>query len=680
MRIKDFLTIDTIDLFAEAKNKNEVISKACDLMFKSGVIENKELFQKAVLDRERECTTGIGNSLAIPHARGTFVKKAQLAAMVFKNGVDYESLDNNPIKILFLIAAPETKESANLHLDVLARLSKMLIDNSFLNNLVNCNNTAEFLNLINKKEEEILKNENQNELVIKNAKQKFIIAITSCPTGIAHTYMAQEALETAAKELNVQIKVETQGSGGVKNTITDEDIKNAQGIIIAADTNVDLERFDNLKMIRTSVTSGIKRPKELIEQMIKGEASIYQNDYKQTKNKNINTEKLSFGQSVYKNIMSGISHMLPFVIAGGILIALGFIIDTFYGENAVGSNFGSYSNLAWFFNTIGGTAFSFLYAILGGFIAYSIAGRPALAVGIISGALARSQAFQIVQSGSDAGFLGAMIAGFASGFLILLLQKSFTWVPKSIEGLKPMLIYPLLGTILMGIIMYFVINTPLGYLNFYIKLGLEKIIGKETEISTIFKVGIGILLGGMMAVDMGGPINKVAYTIGVSSIQPDGINQPWIMASVMIGGMMPPIIIALAADLFPQKFTSKERKDSKVNYLMGISFITEGAIPYAAKDPIRVILSSIIASAIAGGMTAGLNVSLLAPHGGLFVIAVATNWYFFILAFVISAFIGAFILGSLKIKSLDNHLKKWKGIPIGNGINMKRFLKIKYKK
>ncbi|UUD35101.1 fructose-specific PTS transporter subunit EIIC [Mycoplasmopsis caviae] len=662
MKIKELLTLKNINVKAKAKDKLEAIKLAVDLM-DDDVISDKSAYLDAVLKREQQTTTGLGDHLAIPHGRGTFVKKPQLSALVLKDGVDYQSLDNQPVKLLFLIAAPETSESENLHLEVLAKLSKMLMDKEFINKLIGAKDSSEFLNLIEVKESEV----EAAEKVEIDKSQKFLVAVTACPTGIAHTYMAQESLEKAAKKLGLQIKVETQGSDGAKNVLTSDDIKNATGVIVAADTNVEVERFAGKMLIRTSVTKGIKEPEELINKILDGSVPIYKNS--EVKETSISGgEKLSFGKQIYKNLMSGVSHMLPFVIGGGILIALAFLFDSFYGKSAIGSQFGSHSALARFFMKSGGFAFGFMLSVFAGFIAYSIAGRPGIAVGMVAGAMAGASDFAIHPTGSNAGFLGALLGGFIAGFLILGLKWCFKWLPKSLEGMKPMLVYPVLGILIMALIMFFIVNTPLSYLNYYIKVALEKVVGGNKNISIGFKVGMGILLAGMMAVDMGGPINKVAYTIGTASVDPNGINQPWIMASVMIGGMVPPLVIALAADLFPQKFTSKERKDSKVNYLMGFAFITEGAIPYAASDPFRVIGSSIIASAIAGGLSAGLGCSVPAPHGGIFVFAVVQGWYWYIFALVTGAFVGAFILGILRKKVDPSELGKWKGIPIGKGV------------
>lgn len=665
MRIKDLLSESTINVLSKAQNKSEVIDEAVNLLFKNDILTDKDAFAKAVWDREKQSTTGLGDGLAIPHGRGKFVKKPALAALVIKNGVDYESLDGQDVKLVFLIAAPETKGEENLHLEVLAKLSKMLLDKEFINKLVNAKSAKELLNLIEAKEDEI----NAREVAQVNSDKVFLVGITSCPTGIAHTYMAQEALENAAKKLNVDIKIETQGSGGAKNILADSEIEKAAGVIIAADTNVELDRFVGKKLLQASVTQGIKEPENLINKVLNENVEIY--SPKGVEKKTTQATKPTFIQTVYKHVMSGVSHMLPFVIGGGILIALSFLIDSFYGTEAVGENFGSYSVVAKFFKDSGQFAFGFMLAVLAGYIAYSIAGRPGLAVGMAAGAIAASSSFMVSQTGSNAGFLGALIGGFLAGYVVVLLGKAFTWLPKSMDGIKPMLIYPLLGLLIVALIMFFVVNTPLAYLNKYINLGLEYIVGKNASVSIGFKIGVGALLAGMMAVDMGGPINKVAYTIGVASLDPAGINQPWIMAAVMVGGMVPPLLIALAADLFPQKFTKKERNDSKINYLMGISFITEGAIPYAAADPLRVILSSIIASAIAGALSAGLGASIPAPHGGVFVFIVAQKWYWYIFSLVVGTVIGAFVLGALKRNVENPELGKWKGIPIGNGISFK---------
>ncbi|RMX35148.1 PTS fructose transporter subunit IIABC [Mycoplasmopsis fermentans] len=664
MKIKELLTLKNIDINAKAKDKLEAIELAVNLMG-DNIIIDKNAYLTAVLEREKQTTTGLGDELALPHGRGSFVKKPHLSALVLKDGVDYQSLDNKPVKLLFLIAAPETTDSENLHLEVLAKLSKMLVDKVFIEKLINAKSNKEFLKLIETKEQEV----DQNEFEQTNNGEKFIVAVTACPTGIAHTYMAQESLENAAKEMGYQIKVETQGSGGAKNVLTNEDIQKAYGVIVAADTNIEITRFNGKRLLQTTVTKGIKQPKELIQEIIDEKVAVYKSD--SSSNENTNQEKLSFGKQIYKNLMNGVSHMLPFVIGGGILIALAFLFDSFLGKEAVGKDFGQYTPFSKFFKNAGGFAFGFMMSVFAGFIAHSIAGRPGLAVGMVAGAMASSTQFAVYETGSNAGFLGALIGGFIAGFLVLGLKWCFKWLPKSLDGLKPMLIYPVFGILLIAVIMFFVINTPLSYLNYYIQQGLNYVV-KNNTISIGFKIGMGALLAGMMAADMGGPVNKVAYTIGVASVDPDGINQPWIMAAVMIGGMVPPLVIAIAADLFPQKFTAKERKDSKVNYLMGMAFITEGAIPYAASDPLRVIGSSIFASALAGGMAAGLGCSIPAPHGGIFVFVVAQGWYWYLLALAVGAFAGAFILGALRKKVDPSELGRWKGIPIGNGVYLKR--------
>ncbi|EFF41730.1 PTS fructose transporter subunit IIABC [Mycoplasmopsis alligatoris] len=679
MRIKDLLTKETILFRPNINNKDELLKRAVDLAALSGKINDPKKLLQAVWKREYEFSTGVGNGIAIPHGKGEFVKKPVLSAIVLREGIDYSSLDNKPVKLVFLIAAPEGNAQENLHLDVLANLSRMLLDEELVEKLIKAKSKSEFLSLLSNKENELARKEEQKEqnVLIKsnNQTKEYLVAITSCPTGIAHTYMAQESLEKMAKELNVEIKVETQGSGGAKNILSTQEIANAKAVIIAADTNVELNRFEGKRLLKTDVSSAIKNPQNLINRALNDNLSVYKNTDSSSKNNQDKSQQKGFIKTFYTHLMSGVSHMLPFVIGGGILIALAFLIDSFYGTEAIGSNFGSTASVAKFFMGAGGAAFGFMMAILAGFIAFSIAGRPGLAVGMVGGFLANSASFSIINTGSNAGFLGALIAGFVAGYLVLGLRYAFKWMPKSMDGMKPMLVYPVLGILLIALIMYFLINTPLGYLNFYINKGLKDLVESQKEISLTFKIGVGMLLAGMMAVDMGGPINKVAYTIGVASVDPNGLNQPWIMAAVMIGGMVPPLVIALSADLFPQKYSSKERKDSKVNYLMGLSFITEGAIPYAASDPFRVIGASIVGSAVAGGMSAALGASIPAPHGGIFVFAVAQNWYWYLLALAVGAVLGALILGILKKKHPEAELKRWKGIPIGNGVYLKKFKK-----
>lgn len=661
MKIKSLINTKSILLNAKLKSKSEVIEQLVALIEQSGAVSDAKMVNKLIWDRENQISTGLGDFLAIPHAKGSCIVKTQLAALTIPNGVDYHSLDQKPAKLIFLIVSPENED--NDHLEVLSQLSRILLDKELVQQLINSKTKKAFIELIDQAQKAL---ESKKKDVF-NYDQPYLVAVTACPTGIAHTYMAQESLENKAKALNINIKVETNGSGGVKNQLTSKDISKSVGVIIAADTKVEMERFNNKPLLNVPVSKAIKEPETLINQVLEHKAPIYKTTHNTQNTSPIGKESVL--HSIYKHLMSGISYMLPFVIGGGILIAIAFLIDSFNSNN-IGNAFGSSNSVAKWFKDTGGFAFSFMISMLGGFIAYSIAGRPGIAVGMVGAFMATQSGYTIYNTGSNAGFLGGMIAGFIGGYLVLGLAKAFMWLPKSLDGIKPTLIYPLFGIAGIGLIMFFVVNTPLSYLNHYINVGLKNVVSNQ-NVGVWFKIGIGMLLAGMMAVDMGGPINKAAYVIGTASIDPAGLNQPWIMAAVMIGGMVPPIVIALSADLFPQKYTKIERESSKVNYLMGLAFITEGAIPFAAKDPLRVIGSSIVGSTIAGAISAGLGVSIPAPHGGIFVFAVAQGWYWYILALVVGVFVGAFMLGALKpiVENVD--LKKWKGIPIGKGITFK---------
>lgn len=663
MNITDLLSQETILLDGKASSKKEVIELAVELMSKSGCLKDVETYKAGVFKREEESTTGIGEGIAIPHCKSDVVTKPHLAAIVFKDGVEYESLDGEPVNLLFLIAAPNTED--NVHLEVLARLSNLLMNEDFKNNLLKAQTKEEFLKVIDEAEN-VKKEEETHKEVLSGYT---VLGVTACPTGIAHTYMAEQALIDKAKEMNVSIKVETNGSDGAKNILTDEEIKNAKGIIVAADTNVEMSRFDGKRVVIVPVAKGIHEPEALINEVLEEKAPIYHsNSTSKAENSSTKQGKDSVWHTIYKHLMSGVSHMLPFVIGGGILIALAFLIDGIAGVPTDG-NFGTGTPVSWFLKTLGGYAFNFMLPILAAYIAYSIAGRPGIAPGLVGGYLATLSSFniEVVISGNDtgstAGFLGALIAGFVAGYIVLGLEKLTEKLPKALDGIRPTLIYPVFGILLIGLSM-FLLNTPFTYINIGISKGLNWL--GENNLTIL----LGALLAAMMAIDMGGPINKAAYVFGTALLteaaaSSDPAFQTYcyqMMAAVMIGGMVPPIAIALSATLFPQKYTKEERKSAPVNYLMGLAFITEGAIPYAAKDPWRVILSSAIGSAIAGLMSVALGCTLQAPHGGIFVFAVVGNWYWYLLALACGVIVSAFLLGLLK-KDVENpELGKFKGL------------------
>ncbi|MDQ0148797.1 fructose-specific PTS transporter subunit EIIC [Eubacterium multiforme] len=626
MRIIDLLKEEGIELNSKVTSKEEALNKLVDLMDKEGNLSNKEVYKEAVLKREELSTTGIGDGIAIPHGKSKAVKKAGLSSIVVKDGIDFDSLDGQPAKLFFMIAAPE--EANNLHLDVLARLSTILMDEDFRNKLINANSKEEYLKLIDEKEKEKFETEKSEE---KNEEGYRVLAVTACPTGIAHTYMAAESLEEKAKQMGISIKVETNGSGGAKNVLTKEEIENADCIIIAADKNVDMARFDGKRLIKTKVANGIHKAQELIEEATSGKAPIYHADG-QSQGGDESIEKEGVGHTIYKHLMNGVSHMLPFVIGGGILIALAFLFDD-YSINP--ANFGMNTPFAAFLKTVGGTAFGFMLPVLSGYIAMSIGDRPALAVGFVGGMLAN-------QGGS--GFLGALLAGFIAGYLVLLLKKIFSKLPQDLEGLKPVLLYPFFGILLIGAIIIFVINPPVSAIN----AGLTNTLNSMGESS---KVVLGIVLGGMMAVDMGGPINKAAYVFGTAGLASGQFD---IMAAVMVGGMVPPLAIALCTTFFKNRFTKRERQSGITNYIMGLSFITEGAIPFAAADPLRVIPACVIGSAVAGGLSMMFGCSLRAPHGGIFVVPVIGNPLGYLIALGVGAIVGMFLLAILKKPLKEN--------------------------
>lgn len=643
MTIRDLLAAESINLNGTPAGKTEALNQCIDLMAKSGKIADVEKYRKGVFAREEEGTTGIGMGIAIPHCKSDAVTKAGLAAMVVKDGVDFESLDGTPAKIIFLIAAPNTED--NVHLQVLSKLSVMLMDEQFTNSLINAGSVDEFLNIIDSAEKAKDEKEAAKEAA-KEAKAKepvevkkddvFIVAVTACPTGIAHTYMAAEAIEKKAKELGYQVKVETRGSGGAKNVLTDDEIAKAVGVIVACDTNVPTDRFDGKKVIECQVSDGINKAEELIKRIASGDAPVFKASGKKEASHSSVGGKESVGHQIYKHLMNGVSHMLPFVVGGGILIAIAFLIDGFSVDlNSLPAdqraNFGTITQAAALFKGIGGTAFGFMLPILAGFIAMSIADRPGLAVGFVGGSIAAN---------GTSGFLGALVAGFVAGYIVLLLKKVFSKLPESLDGMKPVLLYPLLGIFLVGVIMQFVVEPPIGALNTAINNGLNGLNGASAVV-------LGVLLGGMMSVDMGGPVNKAAYVFGTASIAAGNYN---IMAAVMIGGMVPPIAIALATIFFKNKFTAEERKAGPTNFIMGLSFITEGAIPFAASDPLHVLPACVVGSAVAGGLSMAFGCTLMAPHGGIFVVPTIGNLLMYLVALVIGSFIACGLLGLLKKK------------------------------
>ena len=619
MRITELLNPKGMELNGKVSSKNEAIDTLVQLMDNTGNLTNVTEYKKCVYAREELGTTGIGEGVAIPHAKTNAVSKAGLSVMVVKNGVDFDSLDGLPTNLLFLIAAPDTEE--NIHLDVLGRLSILLMDDAFRETLINAKSKEEFCKLID--QAEIVKFEETKKEVSINGYR--LLAVTACPTGIAHTYMAAEALENKAKEMGITIKVETNGSGGAKNVLTREEIANADCIIIAADKNVDMDRFNGKRVIQTKVSNGIHKAKELITEAISGNAPIYHSNEKESSS-SFDGEKESVGRQIYKHLMNGVSHMLPFVIGGGILIALAFLFDDFKIDP---SNFGKNTPFAAFLKTIGEYAFAFMMPVLAGYIAYSIADRPALVVGFVGGFIAKE---------GGAGFLGALLAGFVAGFIIIALKKLCSKLPRSLEGIKPVLIYPLFGVLIIGALMTFIINPPMVAFNEWMKVTLD-------SMGSVSKVFLGLILGGMMSIDFGGPLNKAAYVFGTASI---ATGQFDIMAAVMVGGMVPPLAIALATVFFKNRFTKRERESGLTNFIMGLAFITEGAIPFAAADPLRVIPACAIGSATAGALSMLFGCSLRAPHGGIFVFPVVGNPLMYLVALATGSIVGMLLLAILK--------------------------------
>ena len=640
MRITDLLDARSISLDGAPKSKSEALDQIVDLMVKSEKINDKEAYRKQVYAREEESTTGIGEGIAIPHGKCDAVTKPGLAAMVVKDGVEFDSLDGEPVTLMFLIAAPNTED--NIHLDVLSKLSVLLMNEEFTESLRNASSVEEFMSIINEADEkeasidERLAGEGSE--VVEEAKGKVkILAVTSCPTGIAHTYMAAEGIEKAAKAKDCAVKVETRGSGGAKNVLTAKEIEEADGIIVAADAQVPMDRFDGKKVVICQVSDGISKAGELVDRVISGDVPVYHAANGGAAQESKSSKSGGVGHQIYTQLMNGVSHMLPFVVGGGILIALAFLIDGLCVDmNALApadrANFGTITPVAAQLKTIGGIAFGLMLPVLAGYIGEAIGDRPALAVGFVGGLMAYN---------GKSGFLGALVAGFVSGYLILLLRKLCEKLPEAIEKIAPVLIYPVVGILSMGLLMTFVIEPIMGGINTALNSGLTGMGGSS-------KIVLGLILGGMMAIDMGGPFNKAAYVFGTAAIAAGNYD---IMAAVMIGGMTPPCAIALATLLFKDKFTKSEREAGPTNFIMGLAFSTEGAIPFAAADPIRVLPSCIAGSAVAGALSMAFGCTLMAPHGGIFVFPVVGNALMYLVALVVGTVISAVLLGVLKKKA-----------------------------
>ena len=635
MRITDLLDKRSISLDAAPADKKATLDMAVELMAKSGKLLDVEQYRAQVYAREEESTTGIGEGIAIPHGKCDAVKTPGLAAMVIKNGVDYDSLDGEPVTLLFLIAAPNPKD--NVHLDVLSKLSVMLMDENFTTSLRNAKSVEEFLQIIDAADESAKSIDDRlsdTGITTEEKKSFKLLAVTSCPTGIAHTYMAAEALEKAAKAADCQIKIETRGSAGAKNVLTAEEIAAADCIIVAADAKVPMDRFDGKKVIICQVSDGISKADRLVQQAISGEVEIFHGESGAVKTAVAGKE--SVAHKIYTQLMNGVSHMLPFVVGGGILIAIAFLIDGLNVDiNALPadqrSNFGTITPIAAMFKNIGGVAFGLMLPVLAGFIGMAIGDRPALALGFVGGMLAAN---------GKSGFLGALVAGFLAGYLIVGLRKICDKLPDAVEKLAPVLIYPVVGILIMGLAMNFVVEPIMGGIN----TGLNNFLSGMGDSS---RVVLGLILGGMMAIDMGGPFNKAAYVFGTAAIAAGNYD---IMAAVMIGGMTPPCAIALATLLFKNKFTKEERDAGPTNFIMGLAFITEGAIPFAASDPLHVLPSCIIGSALAGALSMAFHCTLMAPHGGIFVFPVVGNALMYLVALAAGTVVSALLLGVLKKK------------------------------
>ena len=644
MRIIDLLKAEAIQLNTAVASKEEAIDKMIALHEKAGNLSDTAAYKEAILAREAQGTTAIGEGIAVPHAKSDSVKTPGLSAITVPGGVDYGAPDGKPSDICFMIAAPL---DGDLHLEILSRLMVMLMEPEFCNDLRNAKTADEFLSIIDKKESEKYPEEKVEEQPKKEGYR--VLAVTACPTGIAHTYMAAEALEKAGEKMGYPLKAETNGSGGAKNILTKKEIAECDGIIIAADKNVEMARFDGKPVVKTSVSNGINKPEELIQKIVDGKASVYHAN-EEEKSSVDDDEKESFGHKLYKHLMNGVSHMLPFVVGGGVLIAFGFLIDTIAGNADVGGTFGFTNPVASVIFWIGKAAFALMLPVLSAYIAQSIAERPGLLPGFVGGVFAANgHTFQSMIDGVNSGnglvgdgnavsgFLGALFAGFVAGIVVQLLKKAFSWMPKAMDGIKPVFIYPLLGTLLMGLIMAGV-NPVIGQLNTLLANGLA-------SLGATSRLLLSIVLAAMMATDMGGPFNKAAYVFGTAAI---ANGDTWIMAAVMIGGMVPPIAIALSTTFNKKKWTAEELKSGPVNYLMGLCFVTEGAIPYAASDPIRVLPSCMVGSAVAGALTSLFNVTCPAPHGGIFTFIVCDHPLLYVVALVAGSVVGALMLALLK--------------------------------
>ena len=636
MRITDLLDVRSISLNAAPADKSQTLDAAVSLMTRSGKINDEEAYRKQVYAREEESTTGIGEGIAIPHGKCDAVEKPGLAAMVIPGGVDFDSLDGEPVTLLFLIAAPNTED--NVHLDVLSKLSMMLMDEDFTKSLRAAKTPEEFLAIIDQADEEKKSvDERLADMGEAEADQFKILAVTSCPTGIAHTYMAAEGIEKAAKAKNCFVKIETRGSGGAKNVLTEQEIQDADCIIVAADAQVPMDRFDGKKVIQRQVSDGINKADELVELAMSGNVPVYHSGNASASSQSQNKAGGSVGHKIYTQLMNGVSHMLPFVVGGGILIAIAFLIDGLNVDmNALSeaerSNFGTITPVAAMFKTIGGAAFGFMLPVLAGFIAMAIGDRPALALGFVGGYIAAN---------GKSGFLGALVAGFAAGYIIVLLRKICDKLPEALEKIAPVLIYPVVGILVIGLGMTFIVEPVMGGIN----TGLNSFLAGMGSTSRVL---LGFILAAMMAIDMGGPFNKAAYVFGTASIAAGNYD---IMAAVMIGGMVPPCAIALATILFKNKFTKEERDAGPTNFIMGLAFITEGAIPYAAADPLHVIPACIIGSGAAGAVSMFFKCTLMAPHGGIFVFPVVGNAIYYVIALVAGTIISTICLGLFKKKA-----------------------------
>ncbi|WP_270379658.1 PTS fructose transporter subunit IIABC [Mitsuokella multacida] len=632
MRITDLLKSESIALGQKPADKESAIRQLADLMAASGNLSDKEQYLKDVFAREASGTTGLGDGIATPHAKSTGVKEAGLAAMTVPAGMDFESMDGKPARLFFMIAAPDSANDA--HIQILQQLAMMIMDPDFKEALIAAKTKEEFLHLIDLKEDgkfeapkaETAASEGEAVDAAPASDHIQILAVTACPTGIAHTFMAAESLEQHAKKRGISIKVETNGSGGAKNILTDAEIAAADGIIVAADKNVAMARFNGKKVVITKVADGINKADELIDRALKGDAPVYHASGSDTEESAADVQGESLGRQIYKHLMNGVSHMLPFVVGGGILIALAFLFDDYSIDP---KNFGSNTPLAKFFKDIGGASFGFMLPVLAGFISMSIADRPGLAVGFVGGALAGT---------TGSGFLGALIAGFLGGYIVNFLKKASKCLPESLEGIKPMLIYPFFGILIMGFISLFIIAPPVSAINGWMVDTLK-------NMDPSARIFMGMIVAGMMAVDMGGPINKAAYVTGTGLLASGEFH---VMAAVMAGGMVPPLAIALCTTFFKNRFTESERKAGITNYVMGLSFITEGAIPFAAADPLRVIPSCVVGSAVTGALTMAFDCTLRAPHGGIFVVPTIGNPLMYLVSILVGAVVGCVVLSILK--------------------------------